>query len=70
MTQNSQKSGTNKRRAKQSLSQIFAMPLLLFILSLMGLISGLMGDGLPDYLAWGCLALPLILFCWHRARAY
>ncbi len=44
-----------KRRA------IFAAPAAICALSLVGLISALTGDGLPDIIAWAMLAVPVLV---------
>lgn len=52
---------TVTRQQRASLRRVFAMPLLLLLASLAGLVLGLTGDGLPDALSWGLLSLPIIL---------
>lgn len=49
---------------------IFAVPLLLALLSLGGLIVGLLGDGWEDILAWIGLAAPVAaaIWAWQRRR--
>lgn len=56
------------RRARRSLAQVFAVPLLLLVASLAGLILGLMGDGVPDLASSALLATPLlaIAHAWRR----
>ena len=49
------------RRARQSLRQVFAVPLLLAILTGIGLLSALTGDGWRDALSWLTLAVPLLV---------
>jgi hypothetical protein len=59
-----------KRRQRQSHVQIFAMPVLVGLTSLAGLIGALVGDGVWD-LAWSMgLASPAALFfaCLARSR--
>ncbi|QOZ23580.1 hypothetical protein [Bradyrhizobium sp. CCBAU 51753] len=56
----------------RSLAQIFAAPLVIAILSTVGLISALVGDGLWDAISWVALGLPALLyllFIWRR-RSY
>jgi hypothetical protein len=43
---------------------IFAMPAVLAIASLAGLVIGLLGDGFIDLAAWLALALPLAAILW------
>lgn len=48
---------------------IFAVPLLLGVLSLIGLVSALAGDGAADWLSWATLAGPVLAVAWAmRAR--
>lgn len=46
---------------RRSVWMIFRWPLLLALLSLFGLISALVGDGLYDLLSWLSLGVPLVL---------
>jgi hypothetical protein len=46
---------------RQTNTQIFAIPLVLAILSIVGLISALVGDGIWDGLSWITLAIPILL---------
>lgn len=46
------------------LRAIFAMPLVIFVLGLTGLVSALAGDGWRDALAWAGLAVPLVVMIW------
>jgi hypothetical protein len=50
---------------------IFRWPLLLFVLSLFGLLSALIGDGVYDLLSWLSLGVPLGLVgvVWLRFRS-
>ncbi|MEN3347819.1 MAG: hypothetical protein V7632_1454 [Bradyrhizobium sp.] len=51
------------------LAQIFAAPLVIAILSTVGLISALVGDGWWDAASWAALGLPVLLyllFVWRR----
>ncbi|SEE07943.1 hypothetical protein [Bradyrhizobium erythrophlei] len=55
--------------AHRSLSQIFAAPLVVAIVSTVGLISALVGDGWWDAVSWVALGLPVLLyllFIWRR----
>lgn len=52
------------RNQRHSPVQIFAMPFILGVLSLIGLLSALIGDGVWDGLSWASLAYPL----WVMAR--
>ncbi|WP_316395565.1 hypothetical protein [Bradyrhizobium sp. 33ap4] len=53
----------------RSLTQIFAVPLVIAIVSTVGLISALVGDGWWDAVSWAGLGLPVLLylvFIWRR----
>ncbi|MHC2465280.1 hypothetical protein [Bradyrhizobium embrapense] len=55
--------------AHRSLTQIFAAPLVIAIVSTVGLISALVGDGWWDAVSWVALGLPVLLyllFIWRR----
>ena len=55
--------------AHRSLTQIFAAPLAIAIVSTVGLISALVGDGWWDAVSWAALGLPVLLylaFIWRR----
>ena len=58
----------------QTLRQIFAVPAAVAVISLVGLLSALVGDGLWDVLSWLALGLAVVLavrygFAWRqRAR--
>lgn len=58
----------SSRRGRLSLRQVFAAPLAIAILTIVGLISALVGDDLWDVLSWLTLAIPVavILYCWLR----
>lgn len=55
---------------KQGLRAIFAMPLLLAIASIIGLVVALTGDGPRDAAAWAALAIPVCAVGWamHARR--
>ncbi len=56
-------------KSKQDLRAIFAIPLLLAIASIAGLVVALTGDGLRDAAAWAALAIPVLAVGWAmRAR--
>lgn len=44
---------------------VFRIPLLLAAVTVVGLVAGLLGDGLPDVLAWLGLGLP-VLACAYK----
>lgn len=49
------------RRPRASLARVMAIPVLLLLASIAGLVLGLTGDGLPDALSWALLSIPIIL---------
>ena len=55
---------------RRGLWMIFRWPLLLAVLSFLGLLSALIGDGFYDLLSWLSLAVPLLLVAvvWIRLR--
>lgn len=56
----------NQRRG---LRAIFAIPLLLALASIVGLVIALTGDGLRDAASWAALAIPVFAVGWAmRAR--
>ena len=55
-------------RHRRTLQQIFALPILIGILSTVGLISALVGDGWWDGLSWASLSLPVLLYLFFYIR--
>ena len=57
-----------RRTARASYARVFAVPLVLMLATLAGLVFGLTGDGARDWLAWLLAALPLFVlaFAWAR----
>lgn len=55
-------------KAGQPLTTIFAAPLLLALLSIVGLVAALTGDGWRDALSWAALAGPVATLLWATAR--
>ena len=57
------------RPRSQSLRVIFAVPLLLAVLSLVGLVVALVDQGWPDLVSWVLLTTPIAAVAWAmRAR--
>ena len=57
------------RAARRNLVQIFCVPLLVAVLSVVGLVSALVGDGWWDTMSWTALGIPALLysvFIWRR----
>ncbi|QCB56506.1 hypothetical protein E5675_20075 [Sphingopyxis sp. PAMC25046] len=56
-------------KKRNGLRTIFAVPLLLAIASLIGLVVALTGDGWRDAISWALLAIPVLAVGWAmRAR--
>lgn len=49
------------RPRRQTNGRIFAIPAVLGVLSIVGLISALIGDGVWDGVSWATLAIPILL---------
>ena len=58
-----------KKGRSNALRAIFAVPLLLALVSIVGLVVALTGDGWRDAISWALLALPILAVGWAmRAR--
>ncbi|GAO80135.1 MULTISPECIES: hypothetical protein [unclassified Sphingopyxis] len=56
-------------RKTHSLRAIFAIPLALALVSIVGLVVALTGDGVRDAASWAALAIPVLAVGWAmRAR--
>jgi hypothetical protein len=55
---------------RQSLRQIFRIPIVLALLSAVGLVSALVGVGVWDVLSWLTLAVPIAIgaYCFAKPR--
>jgi hypothetical protein len=47
-----------------SLKKVYGTPLLLAVVTLIGLLAALIGDGFWDTLSWFCLGTPGIVIAW------
>ncbi|UPJ50994.1 hypothetical protein IVB30_06410 [Bradyrhizobium sp. 200] len=56
------------RRPHQTLRQIFAAPLAIGILSVVGLLAALIGDNVWDAVSWISLAIPCVLYVFFIYR--
>lgn len=56
------------RVRRQTLGQIFAAPAVIGALSVIGLISALVGDGVWDGLSWLALGVPVALCAYFTLR--
>ena len=54
---------------RQSLIEVFAWPLVLFVLGLTGLVGALLADGLWDGLGAALVATAVVAIVWARIRA-
>ena len=54
----------------QTTRQIWTAPIVLGIVSAIGLISALLGDGIWDELSWVALIAPVAVILWFVARAH
>jgi hypothetical protein len=50
--------------------QIWGIPLILGVVSAIGLISALLGNGVWDILSWVMLGLPCAVIAWYLVKAY
>jgi hypothetical protein len=61
-----------KHPSHLSLGQIFAAPLVVAVISSLGLIAALVGDGWWDGVSWAALAVPVLLYAfflwWRKPR--
>ena len=59
------------RRPLHSIGTIYRVPLFIAVVSVVGLSSALLGDGMWDALSWLALTVPVALAAmhWRRSRA-
>lgn len=50
------------------MTRIWLWPLVVALLSILGLIAGLVSEGLGDWLSWAALAVPVVIGCHGLAR--
>ena len=62
---------TPSQAARKDLTtrQIWGMPIVLTVLSSVGLVIGLLADGLADVVAYVGLGIPIVVAGWHVVRA-
>jgi len=53
------------RSRGKSAGQVFFIPALLAVVSIFGLLSALLGDGLYDALSWLALSVPVVVALWY-----
>ncbi|MGB3378838.1 hypothetical protein [Allopontixanthobacter sediminis] len=56
------------RPRRASVARVLAVPAVLLVASIAGLVLGLTGDGFPDGLAWGLLSIPILAAVYAFAR--
>jgi len=49
--------------------QIWGMPVVLGLLTVVGLLVALLGDGIWDLVSVAALAVPVLVGCWYSFRA-
>ncbi len=60
---------TARKPGGQTARQIFAVPVAIAVVSTVGLISALAGDGVEDVASWIALSVPVVAVVWAmRAR--
>jgi hypothetical protein len=57
-----------RRAPAASLVRVLSAPLALAVLSAVGLVSALLGDGFWDVLSWCALTLPIAAAAWYLLR--
>jgi hypothetical protein len=53
--------GSGPAARRRTVGQIFGIPLLIALLSAIGLVSALIGDGIWDGISWITLLIPILL---------
>jgi hypothetical protein len=71
MLQRRQPVSTAQDLRPRGATRVFAIPIVLALLSTIGLIAALLGDGFWDALSWLALGVPIaaIGFAWSRRRS-
>lgn len=54
---------------QRSALQVFAIPIVLGVLSAVGLIAALLGDDAWDYVSWLALGVPCVVMAWFSFGA-
>lgn len=58
----------SKAPSRIPMRAVFGVPAVIFVLSLVGLIAALTGDGVRDVVAWIGLGVPVVAFVWALYR--
>lgn len=48
--------------------RVWTAPIAIAVVSLIGLVAALLGDGLNDWVSWIGLAVPLVVIAWARLK--
>ena len=56
--------------AKTWATRVWPIPIALTVLSVIGLVVGLIADGIADALGWACLTVPVVAALGSVTRAY
>jgi len=56
---------------RRNLSEVFRWPLVIAVISIVGLLSALIGDGFMDAISWTLLSIPIVvgLYKWRPGSA-
>ncbi|HEY9280058.1 MAG TPA: PepSY-associated TM helix domain-containing protein, partial [Eoetvoesiella sp.] len=60
--------GDDRKRTHSNIRQMWQVPLIVAVVTLIGLIAALVGDGWHDAVSWAALAMPLGLIAWKWGR--
>ncbi|TNE64764.1 MAG: hypothetical protein EP335_06560 [Alphaproteobacteria bacterium] len=59
---------SKKTSSARSMKQIFMAPTVIAVLSVVGLVAALAGDGAADLLSWVALGVPVAIAAWAYGR--
>ena len=54
----------------QTPTQIWSGPIIIGVVSAIGLLSALLGDGIWDAVSWASLSAPMAIIAWHVIRSH
>ncbi|MCI2809150.1 hypothetical protein [Eoetvoesiella caeni] len=57
----------NRTRSNSKIRQMWQAPIIVALITLVGLIAALVGDGWHDALSWAALTVPVALIAWKWA---
>ena len=58
----------DRRAGRRSLGAVFIAPLFVAVVSALGLLSALTGDGVRDLVSWAALGVPVVVAAWAWRR--